>query len=773
MASIYRPYILFDTQQEVYTIATAEPYVGFENTNDLPEGWKFDIKRWCSLFDLRLPTIPRLYEPSTQGLPEWEYFQSGVGLPKQDLKVRYLEVDFVNHEHSWIPQVDNGWYYRWRTEYFYFSDNSRVQYLDPVDTVDGRNTLVLDEEPANTYPISAASYTRDNAYNIPQRYVGAKQVGKFTGIWTDGVQAETQMPSTATVIWENVDTNYREFVVDRSVTDVTKLLFNEDYIERVGEPPVSIHDFGTGDILGASSGEEWQYFYLRRFPVILDSFVLYVVDADAGTWEEWTRLDTYQDLLDQTGIPDPSAADNFYYVDKDLGIVVLGDAESGTPAVNRYLVAMYDVTFRIEYEEEGVSHNVSAIDANVNPISQSINQGYICISHEELEAASITLKIDKDLISFSDPPTHGPIYVGNDFAILQAEVLSPTGTPVPNVEVEFELIPNNVGYLGGSSTGSSFGMTDGAGLAYSFYQPPVDSEEMGFYATAENAVQGNTLILDDAQAGLSLEDDIYLYKVLKDDPLLGMNFDGTNLAGENYLEANLPDPPWWADPDSGNGTYEQNYEKWKNEMIQMFKISQWSFTPEPNGRKVVVYNWEDEAYNPILGTDGAFVPTRPVSVDADGGALTYPPGALVPFDRYDTLVYPPYNDDVGSYWVCCTKYVEFQASCWSPYYNRIIKSNIVRAKVQLPRYLLGEHVSEQLQKVPFGWKIYQDRDKNHAAGLGGATFLTINPHSGPYQIIDVFSEGGNDLIPEYTGEWASASWSGTSFKINVTGVPLP
>lgn len=66
----------------------------------------------------------------------------------------------------------------------------------------------------------------------------------------------------------------------------------------------------------------------------------------------------------------------------------------------------------------------------------------------------------------------------------------------------------------------------------------------------------------------------------------------------------------------------------------------------------------------------------------------------------------------------------------------------------MPRYLLGEHISEQLQRIPFGWKIYEDRDNNHAAGLGGATFLTINPHSGPYQIIDV--------IKNYTtSDWAS------------------
>ena len=150
----------------------------------------------------------------------------------------------------------------------------------------------------------------------------------------------------------------------------------------------------------------------------------------------------------------------------------------------------------------------------------------------------------------------------------------------------------------------------------------------------------------------------------------------------------------------------------------------------------------------------------------------------MPSEPYYMMIYPPYNQDIGAYWVATTKYIEFRASCWSTYYNRRVYSNTIRAKVQLPRYLLGEYVNEQLYKIPFGWKLYQDGDRNHAAGLDGATFLTINPHSGPYQIIDLVIDSDGNGIPDYfdpytyqdqsfTGEWASAPWSGISFKIYV------
>lgn len=767
MPSIQRPYILFDSSQEVYFRASTLPYVGFENSDDLPDGWLFDIKRWSSLFDLKLPSMPRLYDPSTQGLPEWDYFKSGVGDVKYDLKVRYIEERFLDNERLWIPQVDNGWYFRWSTDYFFYSDNSNVQYISSSDNIDGRNVVTLEKEYEPSYPILAASFTRDNAYGIPVYYKRCEQVSKFTGVYVGEEQQDTQKPATQTVDWSNVDTTKREFVVDTTIADQTRLLFNDDYIETVGNTPTSLQDFGQGDLVGASDGSEWQVFSLKKFPVILDTFSLYVVDSNNSTWEEWVRVDTYQDLIDAAALsPAYAYGSKYYYVDKDLGYVVFGDAESGIPSTGHEIVAMYQVTFRIEYEEADTVLNVNAWDADVSPISQSVNQGYVCVSHEELQAGTITLSVDTDIIPFSDPLTYGPVYVGNDFVTLRAEVLSPTGTKVPGIEVEFELTPSSIGSMAGSSTGISYGTTNGDGHAFTFYQTPVDAEEMGFYATSSSSVQGNNLVLDNTSAGLTLEDDIYLYKVLKDDPLLGMTF-------HEYLEDNLPDPPWWANP----STYPMKYEQWKAEMVDFLNLAEWTTSPTPNGRKVVVYNWDDAAINPMLGTTGAFVPTRPTSVDSTGSILTYPAGALIPSDPYYTVAYPPYFEDVGAYWVACTKYVEFRASCWSEVYNRRIYSNTIRVKVQLPRYLLGEYVNDQLYKIPFGWKFYDDMSNQYASGLDGATFLTINPHSGPYQIIDMVLDSNGDGLADFldpygypygrTGRWASAPESGVSFKINV------
>ena len=81
--------INFNTSQLVVKNSTTDPYVGYENLTEVPDGWRFDIKRWSSAFDLKLPSLPRLADPSTQGVSESEYFQSGVG--SVELGDLYLE----------------------------------------------------------------------------------------------------------------------------------------------------------------------------------------------------------------------------------------------------------------------------------------------------------------------------------------------------------------------------------------------------------------------------------------------------------------------------------------------------------------------------------------------------------------------------------------------------------------------------------------------------------------------------------------------------------
>ena len=755
MGNLTRQSIRFSTSQTVYVIATADPYVGFEHLTDIPSGWEYDIKRWASPFDLLLPSLPRLANASRQKLQEAEYFDSGVGDTKVDLEVIDIDEFFVNHERHWIPEVNDGWYFRHGTDYFYYGDNSRIQTIDPSLNVDGRNYMVLDSSIEPGKPITAASYKRDPETKAISYDVRLSQVGSFTGRWEDGEQLNTTTSAGKQILWDNIDTTKKEFVVDTSTFGTIALRANADYTYTIGVEPTYYGDLGSGDILGVSDYTEWQVFFLKRFPVVTSSIKVYAVDTSTQTWTECTRTETFWELFSYTS--DPSGTFN-YFLDKDLGRIIFGGLITGIPTDGYYIVATYDVTLRVEYEEEALSTQIHALDANVSPTVQSLNEGFVCITHEEIEAAKIELSIAKEAIPFINPLVYGPIYVGADWATLQATVTSATGTVVPNVEITFSSQPSTLGFLGGSSIGIAYSVTNGEGIAYTYYQPPVDADSMGYYATAASCVHGDTLYLDNTTAGLTVADDIYLYKVLKDDPLLG----ATN------LDDFLPEPPSWV-------TYgtDADYERWKEEMIQTYDLESWAISPHPNGRKVVIYQWDSDAINPVLGTSGAYVPTRPVSIDTNGGQLTYPSGALLPSNPYYPAAYPPYFDDIGAYWVVSSKYIEFQASCWSEYYNRIIYSNTIKAKIMLPRYLLGEYVTEQLYKIPFGWKLTQGDDNNHAAGLNGATFLCINPTSGPYNIIDFITDSNDNGVADFfedyqkTGYWASIMESSVSFKFSV------
>ncbi len=755
--AVTRPSINYGTKQVVYHRESMKPYVGFENTDDMPDGWRFDIKRWCSPFDLRLPRMPRLSDTSTQGVSESTYFKSGVGsVDSGDLYMQSIEELFLDHERHWVPIVRHGQYFRFKTPWFLYGDNSRIQYLSSDDNRSGRNYLELEEEPEMASPILASSFRRTSSTRTPMHDTCLNQMYEFSGIYIDEEEQETVSP-LGKINWNNVDVTKREFVVENTIEGTTVLRFNDDYIETVGVEPVVYQDLAAGELLGMSNGSNYQVYYLNRFPVLADdSFHLYI--AGVSTWEEWTRVETWFELINST-------AQKQYFVDKDLGIIYFGSSVSGgCPPLGTYLVVTYDVTLRIEYEEVDRDTDTKAWEADTSPVTQYINQGFVCITHDQLEAAIITLEIDKAMIPFTySPREYGPIYVGSDYGILKATVTTIGGTVVPGIEVGFEMVPSSVGYLAGATSSSA--VTNGRGEAYTSYQPPTSADSLGFYTTI---VRDSTspyypdhkdVIIRETETGLEgREDEIYLYQILKDDILLGY------ATVDDWIYYNMDTPSWVVDATT--------YVQWKSEVIIENDIKDWAGVQSDGtivGRKVVTYmldptteNYDSSAVHPATGDTGAVVAVRPVLVEkiTDSGDAYY--GfwrAIYPEDAVPDCDPDDNNNNIGGYWLCSTRVVNFKAHCWSPYYNRIIYSNEVAVRISLPDYLLGEYVNDYLQKVPFGWKLPTDTD-NVAAGLNGATFITVNPHSGPYQIVDLVH--GTD-----SEDWASAPFKSIGFQFEI------
>jgi hypothetical protein len=749
----------------VYKPDSAQPYVGFEHLLDEPDGWQYDIRRWCGLFDLRIPSLPRLGNPSSQGLNPPDYFKPGVGsVNSDDLDVRKISKLSKDHEYFWVPIVSSGYYFRYNQKYFYYSDDSRIEYIDPASDRLGRNYITLEADPDFRSPITAATYQRADVSKTPTYYTQVYQRHAFSGEYISGVQQET-VGVAQQVNWDNVDFTKKEFIVDSSIDGQVSLVFNRNYVEVHGVVPQVYQDLGACSFLGISNGSEYQVFYLKHFPVLADSTFHLYITTGTGTWEEWDRIDDWWDLLTL-----PATSQKKYFLDKDLGIVYLGGRTTGgVPSFGAYILASYRTTLRVEYNESDRPWEIQAWNADTNPITQHINQGFVCITHERLEPASISLKIDKSVIPFTNPVEYGPITVGSDYGVLEATVANPEGLPVPDIEVGFTMSPLDIGYLSGSTIASA--VTNGSGKAYASYQPPVSADTIGIYSTVvrnsthPSYTSHREIIINFTDPGLEgKESEIYLYQILKDDVLLGY------ATLDDFFYYELTAPAWVQDSD--------DYAQWKQEMITKYELKEFSGLGPNNkisGRKVVVYqisgvnNTDANAIHPVTGKDGAVVPVRPVLIDqiTDTGdpyyglwRLIYPEGA-VPYPSLSNN-----NVPVGGYWIVSSRLVKFQAHCWSPYYNSIIYSNEITARISLPQYLLGEYLKDT-QKIPYGWKLLSDLD-NVAAGIDGATFITINPYSGPYQILDLVYDTTPQGAPD---GWANAPFKSLGLEIEIVDSP--
>jgi hypothetical protein len=608
--TINQPNIKFSTKQIVVRETSTRPYVGFEKTGDTPDGFDWDIKRWCSPFDLKLPSLPKMSDPSDQGLSN-DYFRSGVGSAAlSDLYINEIIEKIEEEEKKWYPFTENGFYYRYNVDYFYYSDNSRVEYIDTADNRDNRNYIELNKEPNIVDPILAANFRR-SIVSGALYHTRVYQRSRFTGLYENEEELDT-ISEVGKIYWNNVDTTKREFITDNTIDGITRLFFNRDYSEEVGTVVTQYNDLAACEQLGVSTGAAYQIFYLEYFPVLADSsFHLYV--ADTTSYEEWTRVDTWWELINDS----PTYPNKRYFLDKDLGIVYFGSAAAGgIPAIGTHIVAAYTMTLRIEYEELNFDTKVTAVHADVNPINQSLNKGFVCISHGDTEPTSIALEINKRKISGSTE--YGPITVGSDYAILKASVTAIGGLPSTGIEVGFSMTPTNLGFLDGESVSTS--LTDASGDAYSSYQPPVSGESLGFYSTT---VRNSThpsyltgykdLILNSTDAGLEGEEDnIYLYQILKDDPLMGYE------TLDEYLLSLYYDlsPAWVQDAD--------DYAQWKEEMIAEHSLVEWDGASvaegQPiNGRKVVAYKLYE--FSDLL-TDGDFETYTPTETVTDGNFET-------------------------------------------------------------------------------------------------------------------------------------------------------
>jgi len=434
------------------------------------------------------------------------------------------------------------------------------------------------------------------------------------------------------------------------------------------------------------------------------------------------------------------------------------------PSDTHTIGVSYETTPRIEYEPVDIDTYLVADNVDVRPVMNEKGNGIVYISRRPLQLSEIVLEIDKNKIGNG---LYGPVYAGTDFAVLTATGYSEEEEPVPGVPLTItETTSPWAGCLSGEA-GPYTAKSNANGQVMTSFTPGADDTALGKYVDNVVAEVGGTGIYVTGDYTSTDLDEIFLFGITKDDPFrgtVGVQMDVTTYTPTStYPEAKasidldvivgytINVGTVYGQEDFFTGgtvsvvmldgtTYERNIVAHKFGKLYIDEKLPPAPTPdyawvmaagwlpwissELNGRKKVVYQWDTSAIHPTTGNFGAYSPVNPTSVTLVGTQTKF-------FFPY-TLPIPDAIDpteNLGGYWITSALVVTFQASGNDPLTGNPVASNLVSVRVELPDYLKGVYNGTTGQ-IPYGLRASDGQPGWFSTGLGGSTFLSLNPNAG-------------------------------------------
>lgn len=442
---------------------------------------------------------------------------------------------------------------------------------------------------------------------------------------------------------------------------------------------------------------------------------------------------------------------------------------------NYVLYCSYETSPKVRYEVSDKTYryaNKYRGFLDLKPINNIRENGIIQISSIDKHVSELELSIDADLIYGN---IYGPIYYGTDYRRVLAKAKDSLGNPVDDIEITIK-IKNGPGFLN-YSLREYVSLSNVDGEVYSLYGVPYDWESISKRALSFNQADGVTEIgIEEIPKNLPAEN-IQLYQILKHDPILGtqgkkvlsLNPNGWGIMdttyGKSYIDISIEDADIVSQFEGGrafiklkNGPNEYTLERniaqsirvdygingaWRfllNESIPslyygysfeyaiLFEKEAENFsTVNLNGCRRVLYEWREDILNPATRELGAFYPVRPDAVSQT--KLTF--NKLLPLPKPNDI-----NCNIGGYLIVCSDIAEFYAECVDPITGNIIRSNSLKMRIDIPAYLNGVSYKTGLP-IPYGFKLIKDEFKD-SSGIGGATFLTVNPFD--FNVVDLMLE---------------------------------
>lgn len=471
---------------------------------------------------------------------------------------------------------------------------------------------------------------------------------------------------------------------------------------------------------------------------------------------------------------------NFYQLIRTAPVAhttssIVAAAQAGSiPSGN--ISATYQTTPRIEYEPVDFPKFYMSSDVNVHPLANTNSNGIVYISRKPPDVATLELSINLSALGNNH---YGPLYGGNNYALLSVTAYDGDGVILPNIEVTIDQLDYPfIGLLNGVN-GAYTGMTNSSGILTVPFYVGTNLTPFGVTATDSQVVVGGTttITVPGNYSDVDL-DKVLLFTITKDDPTIGTvgiftdgSYVNTSIQPEaastltvSYIIANgvtssLPVGKKYGESffngatvyihDTGGNDWESTVVS--GQLTDTFQLKlflqttigisdpidyvrlvplewvEWNGT-DLNGRKKVVYIYDTGATNPVTGELGAYYPVTPDSVSWDGTDTT--------FTFSEVLEAPDSSDvenNVGGYWLNVAFSLGFQASTRSFITNETVNSNELYVNIELPDYLTGVKIQGS-SRTPYGFRLYENLT-DASTGLDGATFITINPFSGTYQTI--------------------------------------
>ena len=695
------------------------------NTGKKIEGFHWDDRVWADeQFENGLETLSVNFDASIENIPTTS-FQSGIGCSRDILLEEVISIPgsgtiTANMEDQWAPVVNHGYYFNYNEEGYLFSDDSEIVYGEIAhtysETAGNFNYVVLPSLPKTGIPIylrqfiwlfDEGRYANDTFLEKKNSFIGKKQ--------PDGTRLVT-VNDTGTILWDNIDQYQGKFIIQVS-GGVATVILDGDWMGIVTET------VGTG-------AGVYQLIHSSYAP--LDKTTVPTITTEnpiTHMQQIWTPIDE-----------DTTLSGFQVAVDYDLGTFTFGNSDGTGNVVpeNDSIELEYREGFRVDYEPSGSSDIVIAIETNINPIYRTNNKGFVYLQNSEIYPASISLTANLSLSG----GTYGPLYLGNPLTKLTATVFDKDGHPIEEQDVTFSFTSLPKGSLGAViGNAETVIPTNGDGEAIAHYVPPTGTDDLGEYIDfAHYSTTGATTTLRSETLTIDGDvNDIYLYEVVTDDPVLG--YRDLSISPDVAVQLSNYYTDYLANEDQHGPYTDGDAQIWEDTHRLMWGLLRPLIFEEGigPGRKQLTAISSNNYLDPRTFQIPAIGPMRPSIVTNISGTE---------YDiTYDTSYWTLPSSGIWGYFLIAPIDVKFQASVFNRLTNQSILSNEITIKIAVPPYMNGVSILEDMSaftveeishiltglvasglttgRIPFGFRL-RSSTVTLAGALNGVIFLDKN-----------------------------------------------